>query len=180
MSVRSTMPPLFSLLFVSLSSPFNLLSSFSPSSDLSLTPPCSYIPRPGGATGTRLTGGPWHGERPHIRTHQWEKKTARISPLDVYSDRIQHIATRDPENMSHAIPEGVYLTLLETQTDTDSHTPCSVCDGQCVFMPFVSPPRALGGCPVSEPLVWPPRVRDTILLASWLHQAPVWTPFKHT
>lgn len=103
-----------------------------------------------------------------MRTHKGNK-TARISPLDVYSDRIRHITTRKPENM---IPEGVYLSLLETQSAIHPHS-CSVCDGQCVFVPFVSPPRALGGCPVSEPLVWPPRGRDTILLASWLHQAPV-------
>lgn len=47
-------------------------------------------------------------------------------------------------------------------------------------MPFVSLPRMLGGCPVSELRVfWGRGGIDIILLESWLHHAPVWT-FKHT
>lgn len=91
-----------------------------------------------------------------MRTRQWQK-TARISPLDVYTDIDQHIATRDPKNMSHAIPVMAYLTLLETHRQAQTAIPphsCTVCYDQCVFVPFVSQPEALGGCPVSEPLVW--------------------------
>lgn len=174
-----------SLLSVSLSSPFNLLSSFSPSNDLSMTPTCPYIPRPGDHWG-QPDQGPWHGEgATHMRTRQW-KKTARSSPLDVYSDIIQHIATRDPENMSYVIPFVVYLTLLEThrqtQISTDSHTPSLLhCIMSSVFLwPLCPSPERMVGALCLNPLFGPSGERDTILLASWLHQPPVWTPFKHT
>lgn len=114
----------------------------------------------------------------HMRTRQW-KKTARSSPLDVYSDIIQHIATRDPENMSHVIPVVVYLTLLEThrqtQISTDSHTPSLLhCVMSSVFLwPLCPSPERMVGALCLNPLFGPSGERDTILLASWLHQAPV-------
>lgn len=114
----------------------------------------------------------------HMRARQW-KKTARSSPLDVYSDIIQHIATRDPENMSHVIQVVVYLTLLEThrqtQISTDSHTPSLLhCVMSSVFLwPLCPSPERMVGALCLNPLFGPSGERDTILLASWLHQAPV-------
>lgn len=161
-----------------LSSPFNLLSSPSPTSDLSLTPPCPHIPRPGGHWG-QPDQGPWHGERPHMGTHH-RKKTARLSSLDVYPHWNQQIATRGPENMSDVIPEAVYLTLVETQTAIPPLS-CTVCVSGSVFLcPLCPCPERLVGALCLNPLFGPWGERDTILLASWLHQAPVWTPFIHT
>lgn len=76
----------------------HLSTSFHPcppplSSDLSLTPSCTYIPRPwGGGHRGQPDQDPWHGERPHMRTHQWES-TVRSSPSDVYSGRIERMMT---------------------------------------------------------------------------------------
>lgn len=126
----------------------------------------------------------WWGGHTHEDTSVEE--TARSSPLDVYSDIIQHIATRDPENMSYVIPFVVYLTLLEThrqtQISTDSHTPSLLhCIMSSVFLwPLCPSPERMVGALCLNPLFGPSGERDTILLASWLHQPPVWTPFKHT
>lgn len=76
-----------------------------------------------------------------MRTHQWKK--TKISSLDVYSDTIQNIMTRHPENMSNVIPEGVYMTLVGTHRQSVTQAaihphPCRVCD---VFLCPLCPSR---------------------------------------
>lgn len=95
--------------------------------------------------------------RGHTSGHTSGKRLRGSPLLDVYSDRIQHTATRDPENMSHTIPEGLYLTLIETRRPTQTAIHPAVCVMGSVFLcPLCPCPERLVDALCLNPLFGPP------------------------
>lgn len=99
-----------------------------------------------------------------VRGHTYEdtsvKEDSQEPSLRYLFWYFQHIATRDPETMSHVIPVVVHLTLLETQTDTDkssSHAPSVLlCVISSVFLwPLCPSLERLVGAPCLNPLFGP-------------------------
>lgn len=125
-------------------------------------------PQAWGAAGASLTVAP-DMARGHTWGHISEDWVLR-SPLEMFN--LTGARTHWQEILKTCQTWSQKECIWQKQTGT--HSLKCVC--MCVFVPFVSLSRALGGCPVSEPRVRPPRARDTILLASRLNQAPVWTP----
>ena len=155
MSMCSTILPLFSLLFVSplftSQPPFIPLSHQWPVSDTTM----STYPQARGPLGPAWPGPLTWWEATHGDTSQEKDSSALL---------FRRLSSLKPANCDKRPWKHVrcdpWSSIFDTCRDTDSHTPTllhCVCVGQCVFVPFVSLPRALGGCPVSEPLVWPLR-----------------------
>lgn len=144
MSISFTMPTLFSwflcLLLFTFQPPF---IPHPPSSDLSLTPPSPYIPRPRG------TQGP-----------AWpaclDLCFRDASSLEQTSDRFQNSVSKGPENMSNMIPQGVYMTLLRTHRKPCSLNPRVCVMGRVFLCPLCPCPERLVGALCLNLLFVPP------------------------